>query len=99
MEKKDNALLTGDGGNADQLSPALARIENGEGVLAYEEENTLITGDGGCDAQLFLALSGIVNGGRNSLSSKSKKRIPPKKKKKKFGRLKTGKNKETPFHK
>ena len=47
MEKKDNALLTGDGGNADQLSPALARIENGEEVLAYEEENTLITGDGG----------------------------------------------------
>ena len=34
--------------------------------------------------------------GRKSLPSNPKKRIPPKKKKKKFGMIKTGKNKKSP---
>ena len=73
----------------------MARIRNGEGVLAYEEDNTLRSVDGGSATQLFPALAGVGNRERNSLPSKPNNRIPPKKKNK-FGRTKIGKNKKSP---
>ena len=64
MVEEENTVLPGDGGSASQLTPALAGIGNGEGVLAYKEENTLHPGDVGNAAQLFPALDGIKNGER-----------------------------------
>ena len=37
MDEEENTLSPGDGGSAAQVPPSLARIVNGEGVLAYEE--------------------------------------------------------------
>ena len=85
MDEEENKIGPVDGGSAAQLTPALAVIGNGEGVLAYEEENTPCPGDGGSSAQIFPALAGIGNRDRNSLPSKLKKRIHPNKNKK-FGR-------------
>ena len=79
----------GGNGDGDGNTHAMARHQK---RVAYKEDNTLLPGDGGSDAQLFPVLARIGNGERNYLPSKPKKNIPPKKKKK-FGREKTGKNK------
>ena len=95
MGEEENKLRPGNWGSAAQLLAALDGIGNGEGVLTHEEDNTLRPGDGGSADQLFPALDRIGNGERKFLPSKPKKRIPPKKKKK-FGRTKTGNNKNSP---
>ena len=99
MDKEENTRRPCDVWSAAQLPPALAKMVNGEGVLAYKEENILLPGDGGSAARLFPALAGIGNGERNFLPSKPKKRMPTNKnknKKKKFGRTKTRNNKKFP---